>query len=139
MQGGRESPERPLKNCPKSQILMRVGRGRKAYDKSSRLADDSRKRTEMRNELLAILRCPDDRSKLSEAEAGLVSRLNAAISARHLRNRAGQIVEYSLEGGLVRAAGDLLYPIVDQIPVMLHGEAIPLAQLGDGNGASRTG
>jgi uncharacterized protein YbaR (Trm112 family) len=92
----------------------------------------------MRNQMLAILRCPVDQSKLCEAEAGLVARLNAAIRAKRLRNHAGQVVEYSIEGGLVRAAGDLLYPIVDQIPVMLHDEAIPLDQLNETAKVSRT-
>jgi uncharacterized protein YbaR (Trm112 family) len=81
--------------------------------------------------LLAILRCPEDRSPLSLADEELVSELNAAIQAGWLRNRAGQRVDRLLEGGLIREAGDLLYPIVDQIPIMLHDEAIPLAQLDD--------
>ncbi|HEY4232094.1 MAG TPA: Trm112 family protein [Lacipirellulaceae bacterium] len=85
----------------------------------------------MRNQILAILRCPADQSTLTEAEAALVARLNAAIRAKRLRNHIGQIVEYSIEGGLIRAAGDLLYPIVDQIPVMLYDEAIPLDQLNE--------
>jgi uncharacterized protein YbaR (Trm112 family) len=85
----------------------------------------------MRNQILAILRCPVDHSPLSEADAALVARLNAAIRAKRLRNQIGHVVEYSIEGGLIRARGDLLYPIVDQIPVLLHDEAIPLDQLGD--------
>jgi uncharacterized protein YbaR (Trm112 family) len=93
----------------------------------------------MRNQVLAILRCPVDHSTLSEAEAGLIARLNAAVKAKRLRNQVGQVVDYSIEGGLIRAAGDLFYPIVDQIPVMLHDEAIPLAQLDDTNGSARTG
>jgi uncharacterized protein YbaR (Trm112 family) len=93
----------------------------------------------MRNQVLAILRCPIDHSTLCEAEAGLVARLNTAIKAKRLRNQIGQLVDYSIEGGLVREAGDLLYPIVDQIPVMLHDEAIPLAQLNESNGTSRVG
>ena len=40
-----------------------------------------------------------------------------------------QKVETSLSGGLVRDDGTLLYPIVDEIPVMLVDEAIPLDQL----------
>jgi uncharacterized protein YbaR (Trm112 family) len=85
----------------------------------------------MRNQLLAILRCPLDHSVLSEADAPLLDRLNAAIRGKRLRNQAGHLVEFSIDGGLIRAAGDLLYPIVDQIPVMLLDEAIPLNQLGD--------
>jgi uncharacterized protein YbaR (Trm112 family) len=83
----------------------------------------------MNQELLAILCCPDDHSPLSPAEPGLVAQLNAAIQAGWLCNRAGQRVGRLLEGGLIRQAGDLLYPIVDQIPIMLHDEAIPLDQL----------
>jgi uncharacterized protein YbaR (Trm112 family) len=85
----------------------------------------------MRNQILAILRCPVDHSLLSEADAALVARLNGAIRAKRLRNQVGHLVEYSIEGGLIRARGDLLYPIVDQIPVLLHDEAIPLDQLTD--------
>jgi uncharacterized protein YbaR (Trm112 family) len=78
---------------------------------------------------LAMLRCPNDRSTLRLAEAALVARLNVAIAANRLQNQAGEPVERPIDGGLIRAAGDLLYPIVDQIPVMLFDEAIPLAQL----------
>lgn len=83
----------------------------------------------MKDQLLAILRCPEDHSLLSPAEEAIVSQLNVAIRAGRLRNLAGQRVDRLLEGGLVRAAGDLLYPIIDQIPIMLRDEAIPLDQL----------
>lgn len=78
---------------------------------------------------LAMLRCPNDRSTLRLAEPAVVTRLNVAIAAGRLRNQAGGQVERAIDGGLIRAAGDLLYPIVDHIPVMLFDEAIPLAQL----------
>jgi uncharacterized protein YbaR (Trm112 family) len=83
----------------------------------------------MRNELLGILRCPEDRSVLSPADPALILRLNSAVRAGRLRNRQGQPVERTMDGGLVRAAGDLLYPIVDDIPVLLQDEAIPLDQV----------
>jgi uncharacterized protein YbaR (Trm112 family) len=78
---------------------------------------------------LSILRCPNDGSQLREADGSLVAQINAAIDKRRLVDRTGRLVERSINGGLVRLAGDLLYPIVDQIPVMLYDEAIPLAQL----------
>jgi uncharacterized protein len=78
---------------------------------------------------LAILRCPNDRSQLHEADAALVSRINAAIAGRLLKDRSGNVIDRHIGGGLIREAGDLLYPIVDEIPVMLYEEAIPLAQL----------
>jgi uncharacterized protein YbaR (Trm112 family) len=78
---------------------------------------------------LAMLRCPNDRSTLSAVEPELLARINVAIKGNRISNVAGQRVERPIDGGLVRAAGDLVYPIVDQIPVMLYDEAIPLAQL----------
>jgi uncharacterized protein len=83
----------------------------------------------VRDEILVMLRCPEDRSTLTHASGDLLERINRAIPIGQLRNRAGRPVEKPLDGGLVRAAGDLLYPVVDQIPVMLLDEAIPLDQL----------
>jgi len=83
----------------------------------------------MRNELAGMLRCPEDRSALSPADPALVLRLNSAIRAGRLRNRRGQQVAETIDSGLVRAAGDMLYPIVDGIPVLLQDEAIPLEQI----------
>ncbi len=79
--------------------------------------------------LLEILRCPQSRTRLHSADAELVARLNRAISAGQLVNVAGERVGSSLDGGLIREAGDLLYPIVDQIPVLLPDEAIDITKL----------
>lgn len=78
-------------------------------------------------DLLNMLRCPDDRSPLVEAEAAVISRLNAEVAAGKLRNRGGDVVAQPLDGGLLRSDGRYLYPIVDGIPVLLVDEAIPLA------------
>ncbi|MGA2617757.1 MAG: Trm112 family protein [Thermoguttaceae bacterium] len=80
-------------------------------------------------ELLAILVCPQDRLPLHLAEAALVERLNRAIGAGRIRNQAGRLVEDALQEGLVRQDGLLLYPIVDDIPILLAEEAIALGQL----------
>lgn len=81
-------------------------------------------------DLLELLRCPDARTPLREADGELVARLNAAIQAGTLRNKAGEPVKEPLHGGLVREDGAILYPVRDDIPVMLVDEGIPLAQLG---------
>jgi uncharacterized protein YbaR (Trm112 family) len=75
-------------------------------------------------QLLDILRCPQDHSELSLADSALVARVNAQINAGTLVTVGGQGVKRLLDGGLVRAAGDLLYPIIGDIPVMLADEAI---------------
>ena len=77
-------------------------------------------------ELLDILVCPEDHSRLELADDDVIAQLNLAIEAGTLTNRAGQKVESMLDGGLVREDGCVLYPIVDQIPVMLLDEAIVL-------------
>ncbi len=83
----------------------------------------------MNEKLLTILRCPENHSEVRPADEALVATLNAAIRAGRLRNQAGHALTKPIDGGLVRATGDLLYPIVDQIPVMLQDEAIPLDQV----------
>lgn len=77
--------------------------------------------------LLEILRCPQDRSRLHEADAELVVRINRAVEANTAVNLAGERLRKQLDGGLIREAGDRLYPVIDQIPVMLPDEAIDLA------------
>ncbi|MBN1394714.1 MAG: Trm112 family protein [Pirellulales bacterium] len=79
--------------------------------------------------LLAILVCPIDRSRLTEAEEDVVVRLNRAIAAGRVKNRSGRPVEREIEGGLIRADGAFLYPIADGIPMLLAEEAIALDQI----------
>jgi uncharacterized protein YbaR (Trm112 family) len=80
----------------------------------------------MQAEQFHLLRCPVDRTALTEASADLVEEINRLIRDGQLTNVAGKRVDRTIDGGLIRAAGDLLYPIVDQIPVLLRDEAISL-------------
>jgi len=80
-------------------------------------------------QLLDILVCPENKTRLRLADEDLVAKLNRAITAGALRNRVGEPVETPLQGGLVREDSTLLYPIVDDIPVLLVDEAIPLDQI----------
>lgn len=79
--------------------------------------------------LLQILRCPQDHSELALADEALVARVNERIASRAISTVSGQLVKKAIDGGLVRAAGDLMYPIVGGIPVMLADEAIDVSQL----------
>ncbi|MCC6488347.1 MAG: hypothetical protein IT364_12690 [Candidatus Hydrogenedentes bacterium] len=79
--------------------------------------------------LLEILVCPENKTPVTEADAALVARVNAAIEAGTLKNRAGEKVEERVDGGLIREDRAYLYPIRDDIPIMLIDEAIPLTQL----------
>lgn len=77
-------------------------------------------------QLLEILACPEDKSPVHLADEALVRQVNQAIAAGRLSNRAGNSVSEPIDGGLVREDGQWLYPIRDDIPVMLVEEALPL-------------
>ena len=81
-------------------------------------------------ELLEILACPLDRTPLCVADEELLARLNRAITAGQIKNREGHPIKKTLQGGLVRQDKTILYPIVDDIPVLLVDDAIPLDQIG---------
>jgi uncharacterized protein YbaR (Trm112 family) len=78
--------------------------------------------------LLDILVCPETKQSLRVADAALLARLNASIREGSVRNRGGQVVSVPLVEGLVREDGTVLYPVRDDIPVMLIDESIPLSE-----------
>lgn len=80
-------------------------------------------------ELLQILVCPEDRTPLTEASDEVIARLNAAIDAGTLKNRDGKLVDEKIDGGLIRQDQQFLYPVREEIPIMLIEEGIPLAQI----------
>lgn len=80
-------------------------------------------------DLLAILCCPETKQPVSLADLSLVKKLNEAIGRGGLKNRGKKPVLEQLDGGLVRADQKILYPIRENIPVMLIEEGIPLEQV----------
>lgn len=77
-------------------------------------------------ELLKIMCCPETHQNIAPAEPTLIEKLNHQINAGQLRNRAGHPVREKIDGGLVRSDRKFLYPIRQDIPIMLIDEAIPL-------------
>ena len=71
-----------------------------------------------------LLVCPQTHVPLHEADATLIERLNRAIAGGEVKNAAGRAIQQPLAGGLVRAGDQVLYPIVDEIPILLADEAI---------------
>ncbi|MGO9112331.1 MAG: Trm112 family protein [Thermoguttaceae bacterium] len=81
---------------------------------------------------LEFLVCPQNQQWLQAAEAVLIERLNQAIVAGQVTNAAGHSVEKPIDGGLIREDGQVLYPIVDEIPILMAEEAIAVDQLRSG-------
>ena len=78
-------------------------------------------------ELLSILCCPETHQDVAPADAALIEKLNHQIATGQVKNRGGQPVTEKIDGGLVRADGKFVYPIRQDIPIMLIDEGIPLA------------
>lgn len=87
------------------------------------------KKVNIDKELLAILCCPDTKQDVTLAADGLIASLNARIHKGEVKNKSGQPVKEALDGGLIRADRKVLYPIREDIPVMLIEEGIPLEGL----------
>ncbi len=75
--------------------------------------------------LLDILCCPETKQDVRLVENAVIEKINAAIKAGTLKNRGGETVKETIDGGLLREDRKYLYPIKQDIPIMLIDEAIP--------------
>jgi uncharacterized protein YbaR (Trm112 family) len=76
-------------------------------------------------DLLDILCCPETKQDLSLLPGPAIARINQRIKEGAVKNRAGQTVREAIDGGLLRTDRKYLYPIREDIPIMLIDEAIP--------------
>jgi uncharacterized protein YbaR (Trm112 family) len=80
-------------------------------------------------ELLKILVCPQSHQPLSQASSEILSQINSAVLAGTLTNKKGVAVIEPLLEGLVTQDGSVVYPVLEDIPVMLIDESISLGDL----------
>ena len=79
-------------------------------------------------ELLGILCCPETKQDVTLVEGDVIKKINAKIKQGSLKNRGGEIVKEEIGAGLVREDKKYLYPIREDIPIMLIDEAIPFEE-----------
>ena len=77
-------------------------------------------------DLLNILACPETRQDLTFADDKLIQQINRLIEQGSLHNRAKEKVSQKIDGGLVRKDRQYLYPVRENIPILLIDEAIAL-------------
>ena len=77
-------------------------------------------------ELINDLCCPETKQRVHMADAALIGSINDRIASGQARNRGGQPIVETIDAGLLRADGKVLYPIRRDIPIMLIDEGIPL-------------
>ncbi|MBL8025837.1 MAG: hypothetical protein JNL74_05470 [Fibrobacteres bacterium] len=76
--------------------------------------------------LLDIIVCPETRQPLRPADSSVVAALNEKITVGLLKNRAGEKVLEQFDDGLIREDGKILYPVKQDIPILLIDEGIPV-------------
>ncbi len=78
-------------------------------------------------ELLNIIVCPETKQDLVIAETDVVEKINTLIGNGELLNRSEQKVTEKIQGGLIQKDDQkYLYPIRDEIPILLINESISL-------------
>ena len=93
------------------------------------VSDAAGKKVNLDKDLLAILCCPETKQAVALADEQLVQKVNSAIERGALKNKAQKPVTEKLDGGLIRSDNKILYPVREDIPVMLIDEGIPLDQV----------
>ena len=79
-------------------------------------------------ELLDILCCPETKQDLTLVGDKVIQTINGKIKKGEVKNRAGETVNEPIDAGLLREDHKYLYPIREDIPIMLIDEGTPFDQ-----------
>jgi len=79
--------------------------------------------------LLEILCCPVSKTPLVRLPADKLKKLNAAIAAGEVQYVDGTTVPEALGEGLMTEDGRVVYPVEDDIPMLLEEKGIGTTQL----------
>lgn len=81
--------------------------------------------------LLEILVCPVTKQPVSILLEHKLSSLNMKIESGEVTNHGGTTLTEPLTQALITQNGSVIYPVDQNIPVMLEDESIDTVQLGD--------
>ena len=81
--------------------------------------------------LLEILCCPVSKTPLLALGQGKLEKLNQAISKGEALYIGGEKVTEPLQEGLVTEDGKVIYPVQDDIPILLEEQGIGTLQFQD--------
>jgi Trm112p-like protein. len=79
-------------------------------------------------DLLDILCCPETKQDLTLVQGETIEKINQKIQAGALKNRGNELVKEPIDSGLLREDRKYIYPIREDIPIMLIDEAIPFEE-----------
>jgi len=78
--------------------------------------------------LLEILCCPVSKTPLTRLPTGRLKTLNEAISAGTVQYVRGETVEEPLREALITEDSKVIYPVIDDIPILLEERGIGTTQ-----------
>ena len=81
--------------------------------------------------LLEILCCPVSKTPLIRLPASKLDKLNRAISVGEVLYVHGEAVEDELREALITEDSKVIYPVMDNIPILLEEQGIGTTQLTD--------
>ena len=81
--------------------------------------------------LLEILCCPVSKTPLTRLSGDKLRKLNDAIGAGDVQYVGGETVTEPLREALITEDGRVIYPVVDDIPLLLEEKGIGSTQLQD--------
>ena len=79
--------------------------------------------------LLEILCCPVSKTPLVRLSESRLGKLNQAIEAGEVQYLRGEAVDEPLQEALITEDSKVIYPVVDEIPILLEERGIGTTQL----------
>ena len=83
----------------------------------------------MDRQLLEILVCPKSKKKLQSADSRIIEKVNDKINSGECRDISLNTVEEPLTDALLQPEEQILYPVRNEIPVMIYEQAIDISDL----------